>query len=323
MIKGSFLTVSIQKYAMPLVLILLVLILQIASGNKNLLSWINIKTIILQASVLGFIALGLSYVMIAGETDISFAGTVGMMSASFTMLIMEKGWGYFPALGLVMLVGAFIGLLISLLVTRAGFSGFIVSIGFMFIGLGIERSYNEGVTIWLREPAVQKIGTMEIGGVYVFGWILILLFIISYVVVQKTKFGFELRIIGENRAAGLEAGINENRVKIIAFVLAGILFGLAGTAEPIRYGGSIVGAGQGYLLPALAACYLGSTMFKPGRINIAGTFVGSVFLILISNFMQLLSMAYYYTPLVQGIVLIIAVGISVIKNKGAIQQVKV
>jgi ribose/xylose/arabinose/galactoside ABC-type transport system permease subunit len=94
-------------------------------------------------------------------------------------------------------------------------------------------------------------------------------------------------------------------------------------AEPIRYGGSIVGAGQGYLLPALAACYLGSTMFSPGRVNIAGTFVGTVFMILISNFMQLLSIVYYYTPLVQGIALIIAVGISVIKNKGEIQQVKV
>jgi ribose transport system permease protein len=300
----------------------LILILQIASGNRNLLSWVNIKTIILQASVLGFIALGLSFVMIAGETDISFAGTMGMMSATFTMLII-RGWNYFPALFCIMLIGACAGFLISLLVTKAGFSGFIISIGFMFMGLGIERSYNEGVTIWLREPAVQRIGTLEIGGIYVFGWILILLYVVSYIVVQKTKFGFNLRIIGENRAAGLEAGVNEKRIKTTAFILAGVLFGLAGMAEPIRYGGSIVGAGQGYLLPALAACYLGSTMFNPGRVNIAGTFVGSVFLILISNFMQLLSMAYYYTPLVQGIVLIIAVGISVIKNKGAIAQVKV
>jgi ribose transport system permease protein len=321
MADRSKLTGFIQKYAMPLVLVALILILQIASGNRNLLSWVNIKTIILQASVLGFIALGLSFVMIAGETDISFAGTLGMMSATFTMLIIQ-GWNYFPALFCVMLIGACSGFLISLLV-RAGFSGFIISIGFMFMGLGIERSYNEGVTIWLREPAVQRIGTLEIGGIYVFGWILILLYVVSYILVQKTRFGFNLRIIGENRAAGLEAGVNEKRIKSIAFILAGVLFGLAGMAEPIRYGGSIVGAGQGYLLPALAACYLGSTMFNPGRVNIAGTFVGSVFLILISNFMQLLSMAYYYTPLVQGIVLIIAVGISVIKNKGAIAQVKV
>jgi ribose transport system permease protein len=307
---------------MPLVLLIFILILQIFSGNKNLLSWQNIKTIILQTSVLGFIALGLSFVMIVGETDISFAGTMGMMSASFTLLI-TTGLSYFPALIITLLIGAFCGILISLLVTKAGFSGFIVSIGFMFMGLGIERSFNEGITIWLKEESVQRIGQLEFAGVYVFGWVLLLLYITAYAVIQKTKIGFALRITGENPAAGREVGINETTIKTIAFIVAGVLFGLSATAEPIRYGGSIVGAGQGYLLPALAACFLGSTMFNPGRINVFGTLIGSVFMILISNFMQLLSMAYYFTPLVQGIVLIIAVGISVIKNKGTIQQVKV
>jgi ribose transport system permease protein len=193
----------------------------------------------------------------------------------------------------------------------------------MFMGLGIERSFNEGVTIWLKEQSVQDIGRLNLGGIYVFGWVFVLLYIAAYVVIQRTKFGFDLRIIGENAAAGVEAGLNKTMRKTASFVIAGLLFALGGMAEPIRYGGSIVGAGQGYLLPALAACYLGSTMFIPGRVNIAGTFVGTVFMILISNFMQLLSIVYYYTPLVQGIVLIIAVGLSVVKNKGEIQQVKV
>ena len=312
----------LQKYAMPIVLVALVLILQAVSGNKNLLSFENIRTVMLQASVLGFISLGLSFVMIAGETDISFAGTLGLMSSAFTILIM-RGWKFFPALAAIIIIGAAIGAAIELLVNYAGFSGFIISIGFMFMGLGIERSFNEGVTIWLKEQSVQDIGRLEFGGIYVFGWVFVLLYIAAYVAVQKTKFGFDLRIIGENAAAGIEAGVNKTRRKTASFIIAGLLFALGGMAEPIRYGGSIVGAGQGYLLPALAACYLGSTMFSPGRINIAGTFVGTVFMILISNFMQLLSIVYYYTPLVQGIVLIIAVGISVIKNKGEIQQVKV
>jgi ribose transport system permease protein len=322
MVSNTRLTRFIQKYAMPLVLLIFILILQAFSGNKNLLSWQNIKTVILQTSVLGFIALGLSFVMIVGETDISFAGTMGMMSASFTLLI-TAGLSYFPALVITLLIGAFCGVLISLLVTKAGFSGFIVSIGFMFMGLGIERAFNEGITIWLKEESVQRIGQLEFAGVYVFGWVLLLLYITAYVVIQKTKIGFALQITGENSAAGREVGINETAIKTTAFIAAGVLFGLSATAEPIRYGGSIVGAGQGYLLPALAACFLGSTMFNPGRVNVFGTLIGSVFMILISNFMQLLSMAYYFTPLVQGIVLIIAVGISVIKNKGTIQQVKV
>lgn len=312
----------VRKFGMPLFLLLLVLVLAAISGEANLLAWENLKAIILQASVLGFLALGLSFVMIAGETDISFAGTMGMMSAIFTMLAMNS-WNFFAALFVIIIIGAAIGFLISQCVTRGGFSGFIISIAVMFLGLGIERSFNEGVTIWLKREEISRIGRMEFAGIYLFGWILIVMFAAAYVVVRRTKYGFHLRIIGENPAAGWEAGVNTGRIKTIAFVIAGVMYAVAGMAEPIRYGGAIVGAGENYMLPALAACYLGSTMFFPGRVNIAGTMVGSLFMVIISNFMQLLSFEFYFTPLVQGIVLMIAVGISVAGEKGKIQQVKI
>lgn len=312
----------LAKLAMPAVLVLLVLGLQLIRPDANLLSAENIKTIFLQASVLSFLALGLSFVMIAGESDISFAGTLGMMSAVFTMLI-NAGVGYVPALMIVLLIGMLIGLLISFVVTRFGFSAFIVSIAVMFMGLGIERSFNEGITIWMESEEVLAIGRLQLGGFFVMGWEVIFLFAIALIVVQKTRFGFEVRIVGENRFAATEAGIADKRVKMLAFVVAGALFGLASTTEPIRFGGSIVGAGQSYMLPALSACYLGSTMFKPGRVNIGGTFVGALFMICVSNFMTLLSAKYYFTPLVQGLILIVAVGMSCFKTRAVIQQVKI
>lgn len=272
--------------------------------------------------MLGFLSLGLSFVMIAGESDISFAGTLGMMSAVFTMLI-NAGVGYLPALGIVLVIGMAIGCFIAFIVTRFGFSAFIVSIAVMFMGLGIERSFNEGITIWLQNESVLSIGRMQWGGFFVLGWEFIALFVVAFWVVQKTRFGFELRIVGANRFAAMEAGIAERRMKILAFLLAGVLYALASTTEPIRYGGSIVGAGQNYMLPALSACYLGSTMFKPGSVNIAGTFVGALFMICVSNFMTLLSAQYYFTPLVQGLILIVAVGLSCFKNRATIQQVKI
>lgn len=276
MSKNSRKAVFFQKYAMPLILLALILILQLAFRNINLLSWNNIKTIILQTSVLGLIALGLSFVMIAGETDISFAGTIGMMGAVFTILTSD-GWSYAAALAVTILIGAALGLTLSLIVTKGHFSGFIVSIAFMFMGLGVERTFNEGITIWLENESVQKLGRFEIAGIYMFGWTLFILFIIAYFAVKKTKYGFWLKIIGENREAGLEAGIKSDRIKIAAFILAGALYGLAACREPIRFGGAIVGAGQSYMLPAMAACYLGSTMFTPGHVNIAGTLIGAFF----------------------------------------------
>lgn len=320
--RNKKLSAWFARLAMPAVLMLLVLALQLARPEANLLSPDNIKTIFLQASVLGFLSLGLSFVMIAGESDISFAGTLGMMSAVFTMLI-NAGVSYFPALLIVLAIGMAIGLLIAFVVTRFGFSAFIVSIAVMFMGLGIERSFNEGITIWMQNESVLAIGRMELGGFFVMGWEVVALFLIGLIVVQRTRFGFEVRIVGENRFAAMEAGIRDKRVKLLAFMVAGALFGLASTTEPIRFGGSIVGAGQSYMLPALSACYLGSTMFKPGRVNIGGTFVGALFMICVSNFMTLLSAQYYFTPLVQGLILIVAVGMSCFKTRAVIQQVKI
>jgi len=307
---------------MPLFLVLLVLVLQWIRPDARLLSSENIKTIFLQSSVLGFLSLGLSFVMIAGESDISFAGTLGMMSSVFTMLI-NAGWGYAPALLLVIAIGMVLGFLISQIVTRFGFSAFIVSIAVMFMGLGVERSFNEGITIWMQSEEVLGIGRMQLGNFFLFGWAVLALYAVALLVITKTRFGFELRVIGENRSAAVEAGVRTRLMKMLAFLVAGALFGLASTTEPIRFGGSIVGAGQSYMLPALSACYLGSTMFTPGRVNVAGTLVGALFMICIANFMQLLSAQYYFTPLVQGLILLVAVGMSCFKDRHTIQQVKV
>lgn len=158
--RSKVMSAAFARFAMPVVLLALVLAMQLCRPDANLLSAENIKTIFLQASVLGFLSLGLSFVMIAGESDISFAGTLGMMSAVFTMLI-NAGVGYLPALGIVLVIGMAIGCFIAFIVTRFGFSAFIVSIAVMFMGLGIERSFNEGITIWLQNESVLSIGRMQ------------------------------------------------------------------------------------------------------------------------------------------------------------------
>ncbi len=212
--------VFMSKYAMPLILLALILLLRFLFPGAGLLRWDNLKTILLQTSVLGFLALGLSFVMIAGEADISFAGTLGMMSAVFTMLV-NRGLPYAAALPIIMLVGMAIGLCIALLVTRGGFSAFIISIAFMFMGLGVERSFNEGITIWMESQSVLDLGKTQLFNVYVFTWVMLLLFALSLLVIRKTKYGFHLRITGENIQAGKEAGIKSSFVKITAFLIAG------------------------------------------------------------------------------------------------------
>ena len=106
------------------------------------------------------------------------------------------------------------------------------------------------------------------------------------------------------------------------FVLAAIFYGIAGVIEPIRVSGSVIYAGNAMLLPAMAACYMGSTMFVPGKVNVAGTFFSAIFLSFILNILTLLGVRYYFVALIQGSLLILSVVISNIKNR-SIKQVTI
>ena len=106
--RNGKLSVAFGRLAVPVALLGLILLLHLLFPQARLLSFENLKTIFLQASVLGFLALGLSFVMTAGESDISFAGTLGMMGATFTMLT-NAGWHVLAALPVVMAIGVAIG----------------------------------------------------------------------------------------------------------------------------------------------------------------------------------------------------------------------
>jgi ribose/xylose/arabinose/galactoside ABC-type transport system permease subunit len=146
-------------------------------------------------------------------------------------------------------------------------------------------------------------------------------YLVSYLVVNKTKFGFSIRIVGENNNAAIEAGINSKYMKISAYLIAGFLIALAASVESTRVG-AIYEQGKYYLLPVFAACYLGSSMFVPGRINVLGTLVGALFLGVIEKFLNMINAESYIVSIAQGIVLIVSVGLVAFKNRDKIVQIK-
>jgi ribose transport system permease protein len=310
---------SIQRYGMPIALLLLVVLLQVFNINVPLFSYLNIKNILLQTVSIALAALGVSYIMISGEGDMSFAGVFSLLTVVFAIIVNNVNSFIFGFI-VVIIIALSINSFISLLVTKLNFSSFIVSIAVMFMAIGIEKALHQQTTI-INSKEIKAFSTVEFG-LPIVVWLMILLFIASFLVVNKTKFGFELRIVGENKLAGIEAGINIQVMKIIAYIIAGSLLGLAATIESTRVG-AIYLQGQNYMLPIFAACYLGSSMFIPGRVNILGTFVGALFMGIIGSFMKMMNVESYIIPIVQGTILIIAVGVASFRTRDKIQQVKV
>jgi ribose transport system permease protein len=308
----------LRCYGMPLGLVALALLLQVIFNQVPLFSALNLKDILLETVSIGMMALGLSYIMMSGEGDLSFAGMFGLLTVIFAT-VSNLTNNFFLAFATVLVIALAVNLMIALLVTQLKFSSFIVSIGVMFMAIGVEKVFHQQTTL-IHNPVINSFSTLEFGLPLVV-WLMVLVYLVSFLVISRTKFGFSLRIVGENRNAAVEAGINVNRMKISAYLIAGFLIALASAVESTRVG-AIYQQGQFYMLPVFAACFLGSSMFVPGRINVVGTLFGALFLGVIQKFMNMINVESYIVSITQGVILIVSVGLVAFKNRSKITQVK-
>lgn len=308
----------IRRYGMPLGLLALVLLLQLVFRDVPLFSLLNLKNILLETVSIAMTALGLTYIMISGEGDLSFAGLFSLLTVVFAVLANHLNRFSISFLAIAALAVG-VNFVIAFLVTRLGFSSFIVSIAVMFMANGMEKAFHQQTTL-IQNPAITSFATIGFGLPLVV-WLLALLYAVSYFLVNKTHLGFSMRIVGENRNAALEAGINSRNMKFAAYMIAGLLIALASAIESTRVG-AIYEQGKFYMLPVFAACYLGSSMFVPGRINVIGTLVGALFLGVIEKFMNMINVESYIVSIAQGIILIVAVGLVAFRNREKIVQVK-
>jgi ribose transport system permease protein len=303
---------------MPIGLLALVLLLQLIFPAVPLFSGLNIKYILLEIASVAIASLGLSYIMMSGEGDLSFAGMFSVLSVTFAVISNSRN-NFWASYATVTAVALAVNLFIALLVTKLGFSSFIVSIAIMFMANGIEKAFHQQTTL-IQDPGILSFSTMEFGLPLVV-WLVFAVYLLSYFLINRTRFGFSLRIVGENRNAAAEAGINGRLMKVAAYAIAALMLALAASVESTRVG-AIYQQGMFYMLPIFAACYLGSSMFVPGRINVLGTLVGALFLGVIEKFMNMISLESYLVAIVQGVVLIVAVGLVAFKNREKIVQIK-
>lgn len=310
----------LQRFGVPIVLLLSILTVQLFNLQTALLSWSNLKTVASQSTVIVLVALGLSAIMISGEIDLSIGGTLGVIGAVFAMLLQKEVGLFWAVIGTLAVSGLF-GLFTGIFISKFKFSSFLFSVSLMFVAMGIHRAFTDGQTIWIDDKSILAISKIEVIGIPLLTIAVLLLFLVYWVFVNRTKLGFNLRVVGENETAAKEVGVNTSKTKIIAFVTASIFYGIASVIEPMRVSGAIIYSGQVLLMPAMAACFLGSTMFVPGRVNPLGTLVSAIFLSLIVNFLTLLGVQYYYVSIVQGLMLLFAVSLSNIKDR-SIRQLK-
>lgn len=309
----------LQKYAVFAILILLFVIFSICA--KSFLMLDNVMNLLVQSTILGIVGFGLVFIMIAGEIDLSYAGSIPLEGAVFASLL-ANGKPYFVALLVAVGIGLVISFVVSQLVTRFKLVSYITTIAMMFLLQGVWYVLTGGKNVFLSEEMLNR--EFIFGNIGPFPRIVliyVLLFVLLYLLSEHTPFGLRLRAVGSDPESTRAAGLNPILYKTLAFLFGGMIFTIGAILTTARMSGALATSGSSLLMPVMTVAFVGQTFLGMGRPNIPGVFLASLLLAMIDNAFVLMQLPIWSVPMANGVILISAIFLANI-GKNEIIQIK-
>ena len=268
----------------------------------------NMLIVMRQTSIVAFLAVGMSFVIIGAGIDLS-VGSVLAFSGAVGAGVMQNGgifFGILAGLALGTALGAFNGIVI----TKLKIPAFIATLAMMAIARGGTLVYTDGRPITGLPSSFAFLGRGYIGNVPFPIILMLIIFILAYIVLKLTRFGRYVYATGGNINAARASGIKVDNVIISTFAISGFLSGLTGMVLASRLNSAQPTAGMGYELDAIAAVVLGGTNLFGGEGELWGTLVGAFIMGILNNGLNMLNVSSFYQQVVKGIVILIAVTVA-------------
>ncbi len=272
----------------------------------------NFTNVLNQASLAMIIAAGLTLAVVVGELDLSIGFAASLHGILVTGLIVSNKLPIPLAILIVLAVGAVIGLINGLIVTKIKVNSVIATLGVGTILTGLAFAYSAGVPIVAGVP--EAFLQLSLGR-WLFSMpnnIVIMAIVLGglWLLVERTPLGQEIQAVGGNPAAARLSGINVDRIKILGFVISGVCAALTGVLLASRLGSGTTSAADGYLLTAFAAVFLGSATLRDGEFHVLGTLIGALIIAFGFNGLNIFGAPTFSQFILQGTILIVAVGLS-------------
>lgn len=297
--------VNAPQFSILMALVALIIIWSFLANNFFTVA--NFINILRQASTLIIVCTGTTFVLILGGIDLSTGSVVGITGMISAYLLSAGGWDLFPTLLVAIGLSAGIGFINGFIITKAKIAPFIATLATMTTVEGIMLLFCNGRTISGIPNEPLFLGRGYVGELPVPTLIMIIVVAVMWTVLRKTKFGRYVYAIGGNEECAKLSGIRVDFVKISVYVIAGAVCGLAGLILMLRVGSGQTSLGDGIMMNAITATVLGGTTLVGGKGSMLGTILGAIFLITLTNGLNVMSVSSYWQQALTGVVLILAV----------------
>lgn len=303
-------------------IVLVILVIVFASIAPEYLSQSNLILMTKHVSINAILAIGVTFVILTGGIDLSVGSIAGLASMIAGGLLFEglaigDGSLFFSAAFVIILgiiVGALVGGLNGLIITRFGVAPFIATLGMLYVARGVAQLRSDGGTFPNLAGSEARgnqgfgvIGAGNLLGIPVAVWIMVVVAVAAWIVTTRTPFGRRVYAVGGNPKAAVLAGIRTSRITIAVYVISGACAALAGLLLTSELGAAYPDTATTYELNAIAAAVLGGTALAGGRGSIPGTIMGAFVIGFLSDGLVLVGVSPFWQSVVKGGVIVFAV----------------
>jgi ribose transport system permease protein len=290
---------------------LAVLVVASALSSPYFLQPQNLLNILRQVSYSGIIALGMTFVIIAGGIDLSVGSMLALVGALAVLALNRSGattGSIALAIGAALAAGAVLGLANGLAITKGRIAPFIVTLGTMAIFRSLTLWLGDAGEFRSESEAYGEMGMSTVLAVPTPVWIWFLLAALLAVLLHSTRYGRHVCAVGSNERVARYSAIDVDRVRLWTYLIAGLMVGVSAVLLSSRLNSlSSTNFGKDYELDSIAAVIIGGTPMTGGRGSIWGTIVGAIILGIINNMLNMVGVSPYLQGTVKGIVIIAAV----------------
>lgn len=305
-----------QEYALALVVIALFVAGAILRPD-TFPTWDNVRNMLTQASIIGVLAVGMTFVIATSGIDLS-VGSMVAAAGVFAGTIAEPGGGTLIFIVAAFAFAALLGTVNATAITFGRVVPFIATLAMLSVARGLALIFNDKLPVGLLnlnggsygDPSTFSLlwfGTGKILGIPVSVWIFLGVVVAGWVALNRTRYGRHVVAVGGNREAARIAGVPVRRVIFSVYVLSGLLAGLATVLLCARLGSASPVSGELYELDAIGAVVIGGTSLAGGRATMVGTFLGVLTFALIFSLMTQLDLSTEIQQVTKGAIVLGAV----------------